>query len=79
MSYNDQGIQTIERSNFPCVEYPDIYNFLVKCLSMYMGKSLKTYMYESLDAYNYYMNGWFDNITVPEVLRLIDMYVVLGW
>ena len=72
----DRGMQTIDWANWPRVEYPDIYNFLVKSPSVHTGESLKAY--KSLDAYNYYVNGWVGNITVFEVPCSIDTYVVLG-
>ena len=46
------GIREEEWQNWPQVEYPDIFNLLIECPSLYTGESLKAY--KSLDAYNYY-------------------------
>ncbi len=44
--------------NWPAVEYPDVYNFLIQTPSLYTGESLKAY--KSLDAYNHAVHQWMD-------------------
>ena len=65
-----------EWQNWPKVEYPDIYNFLIQSPSIYTGESLKAY--KSLDAYNNYMNGWIDKATVYNCPNCPNTYLATG-
>ena len=47
---------------WPEVEYPDIFNYLVATPSLYTQDQLKAY--KSLDAYNFFVNGWVSNVSV---------------
>ena len=51
----------MEWNNWPQVEDPDIYSYLIQKPSIYTGERLKAY--KSLEAYNLYINminavGW---------------------
>lgn len=48
--------------NWPEVEYPDIYNYLIETPSLFTRESLKAY--KSLDGYRMYSDGWVNRIRV---------------
>ena len=54
--------------NWPDVEYADIYNYLIETPSVYTCNSLKAY--KNLKAYNYYVNGWIDDVRVVQITKL---------
>ncbi len=62
--------------NWPEMEYPDVYNFLIQTPSLYTGESLKAN--KSLDACNQYINGWIKKATVFKIPTCAGTYMVLG-
>ena len=54
---------------WPEVEYPDIYNYLVAIPSAYTQDQLKAY--KSLNAYNFFVNGYGANMLLPVCLVLV--------
>ncbi len=71
-----QGLKEEDWQNWPKVEYPDIYNFLIESPSLYNGESLKAY--KSLEAYNYYINGWIEKALVFKIPNCSNTYLALG-
>ena len=76
LRWGHSTLKAEEWQNWPKVEYPDIYNFLIQSPSLYTGESLKAY--KSLDAYNYYMNGWIDKATVCKLPNCPNTYLATG-
>ena len=52
----------LEWTEWPDVSFADIYNYLVLTVSSYMHDQLKGY--KSLDGYNFFINGWENDVTV---------------
>ena len=52
----------LEWTEWPDVSFADIYNYLVLTVSSYMHDQLKAY--KSLDGYNFFINGWENDVTV---------------
>ena len=57
-----QDLCTLDWQEWPEVQYPDIYNYLVVTHSVYTQDMLRAY--KSLDAYNLFVNGWVGNVRV---------------
>lgn len=72
----EQRIQSEDWQNWPRIEYPDIYNYLIQTPSIYTGESLRAY--KSLDGYNFFLNGWVSNVSVTAAMRTPDIKLVFG-
>ena len=61
---------------WPEVEYPDIFNYLVTTPSLYTQDQLKAY--KSLDAYNFSVNGWVSNVSVVSLVSRPGTFLALA-
>lgn len=52
----------LEWTEWPDVSFADIYNYLVLTVSSYTCDQVKAY--KSLDGYNFFINGWVNDVTV---------------
>ena len=48
----------------PCIEYPDIVNYLVLQTSWLSNSQMKAY--KSLEAYNFFISGWVSSLLTKE-------------
>ena len=65
---------SVEWHDWPTVEYPDIYNYLIATPSAYTRDQLKAY--KSLDAYNFVKNGWVAKLQVVVLPNRAHSYFV---
>ena len=65
-------------SLWPCVEYPDIFNYLITSKSKFTKDDSKAY--KSLDAYKYVVDGWVSNIMLyrPKVSSGKAVCIITG-
>ena len=54
--------RSIEWVDWPSVCYDDVYNYLISMSSEYTHEMLKAY--KDMDGYDFFMNGWINNIPV---------------
>ena len=65
MERKDACTRSVEWVDWPNVFYPDVYNYLISTPSEYTHEMLKAY--KSMDGYNFFMNGWINNILVTMI------------
>ena len=65
--------RSVEWVDWPSVCYGDIYNYLISTPSKYTHKMLNAY--KSMDLYNFFMNGWINNILVTSIDSSSNRYI----
>ena len=66
----------VEWQDWPPVEYPDMYNYLISTPSIHTKDKLKAY--KSLEAYTYFVNGWVSIIAILVVPSGSADYLVMA-
>ncbi len=52
----EEALEGLEWQDWPEVEYPYIYNYLINTFSFYTEKEIKAY--KSLEGYRQFVDGW---------------------
>ncbi len=65
----EKALEGLEWQDWPEVEYPDIYNYLINTLSFYTLEEIKSY--KSVEGYRQFVDGWVQTIFVCYVLSLV--------
>ena len=68
--------QSADWQQWPEVEYPDIFKYLVTTPSLYTQDQLKAY--KSLDAYNFLVIGWVSNVSVFSLVSCPGTFLALA-
>ena len=61
----DIGQKGLEWQDWPEVQYPDIFNYMIATPSPYTQQELKAY--KSLEGYRLYADGWVSELTVVSI------------
>ncbi len=70
----EEALEGLEWQNWPEVEYPGIYNYLINTLSPYTKEEMKAY--KSLEGYRPFVDGWVSNIRVLCIESRANIYLV---
>ena len=57
-----RNLNILTNIEWPNVQYPDIYHYMINTPSLYTKEDLKAY--KSLDSYNYFVSGWIISVEV---------------
>ena len=70
----DIGQKGLEWQDWPEVQYPDIFNYMIATPSPYTQQELKAY--KSLEGYRLYADGWVSELTVVSIPTRCNAYLI---
>ena len=67
--------KTLEWQDWPEVQYPDIFNYLITTPSPYTMQELKAY--NSLEGYKQFVDGWVSDVKVSAIPSVADKLLIV--
>jgi len=71
---SEEQTASAQWNDWPEVQYPDMFNYLIATASPYTRQELKAY--KSLEGYRQYADGWVTDLTVIRILTCSNAYLI---